>query len=299
MAATRFADRRAAGQALGERLRATHARRSDAVVLGLPRGGVLVAAGVAAALAAPLDVLVVRKLGLPWQPELAMGAIAAVGDTVETVRVGTVLAAARVDPETFETVRQQELVELRRRESAYRDGRPPVAVGGPNGDRRGRRPRHRRHHAAPRSSPSGVRPREPSPPPSRRVAVRLLGAGGRRRRAWSASRPRTGSARSARPTRTSPRPRTPRSVPPSRRPRARRPDGGPGRSAGGPRGPAVPCLTRGPRLGNRTPCEPVHKLGSRVRGGPGGGADVGGATTGCHGSATVPSASGFAWCTCC
>ena len=67
-------------------------------MLGLPRGGVLVAAGVAAALAAPLDVLVVRKLGLPWQPELAMGAIAAVGDAVETVRVSTVLAAAGVEP---------------------------------------------------------------------------------------------------------------------------------------------------------------------------------------------------------
>ena len=130
MGTTRFTDRAAAGQALGERLSATHARRSDAVVLGLPRGGVLVAAGVAARLAAPLDVLVVRKLGLPWQPELAMGAIAAVGETVEMVRVGSVLAAARVDPETFESVRQQELIELRRRESAYRDGRPPVAVAG-------------------------------------------------------------------------------------------------------------------------------------------------------------------------
>ena len=127
---TRFADRRAAGQALGERLSAESGRRGDVVVLGLPRGGVLVAAGVAAALTAPLDVLVVRKLGLPWQPELAMGAIAAVGDAVETVRVGTVLAAAGVDPETFERVRQQELGELRRREAAYRDGRPPLAVAG-------------------------------------------------------------------------------------------------------------------------------------------------------------------------
>jgi putative phosphoribosyl transferase len=127
---TRFADRWAAGQALGERLSATRAQGGDAVVLGLPRGGVLVAAGVAARLAAPLDVLVVRKLGLPWQPELAMGAIAAVGETVETVRVDSVMAAARVDPETFEAVRRQELVELRRREAAYRDGRPPVAVGG-------------------------------------------------------------------------------------------------------------------------------------------------------------------------
>ena len=130
MAVTRFADRWAAGQALGVRLSATDIRGSETVVLGLPRGGVLVAAGVAAALAAPLDVLVVRKLGLPWQPELAMGAIAAVGDTVETVRVDTVLAGAGVDPATFETVRQQELAELRRREIAYRDGRPPVAVAG-------------------------------------------------------------------------------------------------------------------------------------------------------------------------
>jgi putative phosphoribosyl transferase len=128
--ATRFADRRAAGQALGERLSSTDGRRNDPLVLGLPRGGVLVAVGVAEALAAPLDVLVVRKLGLPWQPELAMGAIAAVGDTVETVRVGAVLAAAGVDPETFEKVRQSELAELRRRESAYRDGRPPAAVAG-------------------------------------------------------------------------------------------------------------------------------------------------------------------------
>jgi len=128
--ATRFADRRAAGLALGERLSATDRPQGNTVVLGLPRGGVLVAAGVAAALAAPLDVLVVRKLGLPWQPELAMGAIAAVGDTVETVRVGAVLAAAGVDPETFETVRQRELEELRRREVAYRNGRPPLAVAG-------------------------------------------------------------------------------------------------------------------------------------------------------------------------
>ncbi len=128
--ATRFADRRAAGRALGERLVATGLARGDTVVLGLPRGGVVVAAGVAAALGAPLDVLVVRKLGLPWQPELAMGAIAAVGDTVETVKVDAVLVEAGVDPETFEKVRQQELNELRRREAAYRDGRPPVAVAG-------------------------------------------------------------------------------------------------------------------------------------------------------------------------
>ena len=186
MATTRFADRRAAGQALGERLSTTDAQRGDTVVLGLPRGGVLVAAGVAAALAVPLDVLVVRKLGLPWQPELAMGAIAAVGDTVETVRVDTVLAAARVDPETFETVRQQELAELRRREAAYRDGRPPVAVAGrtvivvddglatgATMQRRGRR--------RPPSGPARRHRRGP-----RRVTDRLCGAGATSSTNWSA-----------------------------------------------------------------------------------------------------------------
>jgi predicted phosphoribosyltransferase len=126
----RFTDRRAAGKALGERLAVTDAPRHDVVVLGLPRGGVVVAAEVAAALDAPLDVLVVRKLGLPWQPELAMGAIAAVGDTVETVRVGTVLEAAQVHPDTFESVRGLELAELRRREVVYRGGRPAVTVAG-------------------------------------------------------------------------------------------------------------------------------------------------------------------------
>jgi predicted phosphoribosyltransferase len=128
MGSRRFADRRAAGRALGERL--TGSVSGDAVVLGLPRGGVLVAAEVASVLDAPLDVLVVRKLGLPWQPELAMGAIAGVGDAVETVRVESVLAAVDVPPAAFEEVRQRELTELQRREAAYRGGRPPVPLAG-------------------------------------------------------------------------------------------------------------------------------------------------------------------------
>jgi len=123
-----FADRRAAGRALGERLAV--ARPADAIVLGLPRGGVILAAEVARALDAPLDVLVVRKLGLPWQPELAMGAIAAVGDTVETVRVDSVLIAAHVPPDVFDEVLHEELAELRRRELAYRGNRPPAALRG-------------------------------------------------------------------------------------------------------------------------------------------------------------------------
>jgi putative phosphoribosyl transferase len=124
----RFADRDEAGRALA----AVVAERvaGEAVVLGLPRGGVIVAAPVAAALRAALDVLLVRKLGLPWRPELAMGAIAAVGDRVETVRNREVLAAAGVDEAAFAAVRDRELVELRRRAEAYRGDRPPVPVRG-------------------------------------------------------------------------------------------------------------------------------------------------------------------------
>ena len=277
MAATRFADRRAAGQALGERLSTTDARQGDTVVLGLPRGGVLVAAGVAAALGVPMDVLVVRKLGLPWQPELAMGAIAAVGDTVETVRVDTVLAAARVDPETFETVWQQELAELRRREAAYRDGRPPMAVAGrtvivvDDGLATGAT-MQAAVVAVRRQAPRGITPRFPSAhrPPVRRSATSSTN--------WSASPPRAGSGRSARPMPTSPRPPTPRSVPPSPTPRARRLSWSAG-SGGGLGGPAVPCLTCGPRLVNR---RLVNQF-TRLVGGSwrlGGGADVRGATTG-------------------
>jgi putative phosphoribosyl transferase len=129
----RFADRRDAGRVLAvavrEALRRHSAERSEpALVLGLPRGGVVVAAEVAAALPAPLDVLVVRKLGLPWQPELAMGAIAAVGDVVETVRTAPVLAAAHVAESAFEEVWDAELAELRRREAAYRGNQPACAV---------------------------------------------------------------------------------------------------------------------------------------------------------------------------
>jgi putative phosphoribosyl transferase len=122
----RFADRRDAGRALAVALR-DGALLRDPVVLGLPRGGVVVAAEVAAALGAPLDVVLVRKLGLPSQPELAMGAIAAAGDQVETVRT---LVAARAGDAAFAAVRERELTELRRRETAYRDGRKPVPLSG-------------------------------------------------------------------------------------------------------------------------------------------------------------------------
>src|SRR6266702_5548930 len=124
-----YADRGDAGRALAELL-SHYTAQADVVVLGLPRGGVPVAARVATALGAPLDVLVVRKLGLPWQPELAMGAIAGVGDEVELIRNDPVLTRSRVSPRVFDSVYRRELLELRRREDSYRGGRPPAQIRG-------------------------------------------------------------------------------------------------------------------------------------------------------------------------
>src|SRR3954470_23695511 len=121
----RFADRRDAGRALAAALGDDVGR--DPVVLGLPRGGVVVAAEVAAALGAPLDVVLVRKLGLPGQPELAMGAIAAAGDAIETVRTP---AAVRGGEAVFAAVRDRELTELRRGERTSRAGHEPVPLAG-------------------------------------------------------------------------------------------------------------------------------------------------------------------------
>jgi predicted phosphoribosyltransferase len=121
-----FGDRREAGLVLADRLR-QFADQGNVVVLALPRGGVPVAYEVARALAAPLDVFVVRKLGLPGHPELAMGAIAS-GD----VRVlnEEVLESYPVSRAAIEAVARAERLELERRERAYRDGRPPVPIEG-------------------------------------------------------------------------------------------------------------------------------------------------------------------------
>ena len=124
----RFVDRVDAGRHLAEAL--VHLAGTDLVVLGLPRGGVPVAAEVARSLDAPLDVLVVRKLGLPWHPELAMGAIAGVGGALEEVRNEQVNRQARVSDEILDEVRAREVDELRRREQAYRGDRPAVDVRG-------------------------------------------------------------------------------------------------------------------------------------------------------------------------
>lgn len=122
----RFVDRREAGVALADRL-GQFAGGEDIVVLALPRGGVPVGYEVARALGAPLDVFVVRKLGLPGHPELAMGAIASGG-----VRVlnEDVLESIAVSPNAIDAVTRTEQSELERRERAYRDGRPLVPIEG-------------------------------------------------------------------------------------------------------------------------------------------------------------------------
>jgi putative phosphoribosyl transferase len=120
-----FADRTEAGQRLAERL--ADLRGQDVVVLGLPRGGVPVAYEVARALGAPLDVIVVRKLGVPYQPELAMGAIGENGVRVADARV---LRACRITPVELEGVEARERAEVDRRAQRFRGDRPRISLAG-------------------------------------------------------------------------------------------------------------------------------------------------------------------------
>lgn len=122
----RYRDRREAGQRLAERL-LDYRDRPDVVVLGLPRGGVVVAYEVARRLHAPLDVFVVRKLGAPGQEELAMGAIASGGVRVLNSAVVDVWG---IPSRVIEEVTEQEQRELERREKLYRGARPPLPVEG-------------------------------------------------------------------------------------------------------------------------------------------------------------------------
>jgi predicted phosphoribosyltransferase len=121
-----FKDRADAGRRLAAKL-ASYAGRPDLMVLALPRGGVPVGYEVARALGAPLDVLVVRKLGVPGQTELAMGAIATGG-----VRVlnQSVLDSLGIPPTVVEVIAAREGQELERRERLYRGNRPPIDVRG-------------------------------------------------------------------------------------------------------------------------------------------------------------------------
>ena len=119
-----FEDRRHAGRLLASRLK-QYGSRKDVVVLGLPRGGIPVAFEVARALAAPLDVFVVRKLGVPNCEELAMGAIASGGVRILNEEL---IRRLRVSAERVDEVSEREGAELARRERAYRDHRPAVPV---------------------------------------------------------------------------------------------------------------------------------------------------------------------------
>nr|WP_297425763.1 phosphoribosyltransferase [uncultured Actinotalea sp.] len=120
-----FTDRDDAGRRLAARLQ--HLHGEDLVVLGLPRGGVPVAARVAEALGAPLDVVVVRKLGVPWQPELAMGAL---GEEGVLVLDEEVLGSTRLEEEDVERVAERERAELDRRTARFRGDRSRVPVAG-------------------------------------------------------------------------------------------------------------------------------------------------------------------------
>lgn len=119
-------DRHDAGRQLGRHL-AKLRDWPDTLVLGLPRGGVPVAAEVARALGAPLDVCMVRKLGVPHYPEVAMGAVASGG--VEWLN-RALLEQIRLTPQEIVRVRQQELLELQRRETLYRSGREKLSLEG-------------------------------------------------------------------------------------------------------------------------------------------------------------------------
>jgi putative phosphoribosyl transferase len=121
-----FRDRTDAGRQLADKLR-HYADRDDVIVLALPRGGVPVAVEVADALGAPLDIFLVRKLGVPGQEELAMGAIASGGVRVLNDQV---IRMVRPSQAAIDRVAAEEQWELERREREYRGGQPPLDLRG-------------------------------------------------------------------------------------------------------------------------------------------------------------------------
>lgn len=121
-----FIDRREAARRLAPLL-AEYAERPDTIVLGLPRGGVLVAAEVASSLQLPLDIFTVRKLGVPWNRELAVGALATGGVQVLDRDLMDELGLSMRD---MTPVIEEELVELARRDRVFRGGRPPLDLEG-------------------------------------------------------------------------------------------------------------------------------------------------------------------------
>lgn len=120
----RFSNRREAGRALSEKL-LKYSGREDVIVLALPRGGVPVAYEVGLALKLPVDVWIVRKLGLPGHEELAIGAIASGGTRILNTDI---IRAVRLNQDIIDNVVEQELQELKRREGQYRGNRPALNV---------------------------------------------------------------------------------------------------------------------------------------------------------------------------
>ncbi|HON10383.1 MAG TPA: phosphoribosyltransferase [Chitinispirillaceae bacterium] len=122
----RYRDRAEAGRELAKRLQ-KYAGMPDLLVLALPRGGIVVAYEVSISLNGELDVFLVRKLGAPYEPELAMGAIAEGGILLLNDAVVKYLSISK---ETIEETAQQELAELQRRQQLYRNGRPSPRISG-------------------------------------------------------------------------------------------------------------------------------------------------------------------------
>lgn len=122
-----FRDRQAAGRALAERL--AHLRGAAATVLALPRGGVPLGAEIARALGLPLDLMMVRKVGLPGQPELALAAVA--GPAAEVLVVNHDIAALEgIGPDEIERLAAPQRAEIARRRTLYLQGRPPPDLAG-------------------------------------------------------------------------------------------------------------------------------------------------------------------------
>jgi len=123
----RFRNRADAGRRLAKALASYKKRQS--VVLALPRGGVTIAAEVCAALSAPLDLILVRKIGVPFQPELAMGAVVD-GSAFVVVRNEDVIQYANIDEATFNAIRDTELSEIKQRRQRYLGTRDRVEIAG-------------------------------------------------------------------------------------------------------------------------------------------------------------------------
>jgi len=123
----RFANRSEAGKQLAKALE--HYRGQDVVVLALPRGGVPVATEVASHLGAPLDLLLVRKIGVPWRPELAIGAVID-GSNPTVVRNEKTIRFSGVSDAEFDDICQSQLAEIERRRRLYFADRPPAEIAG-------------------------------------------------------------------------------------------------------------------------------------------------------------------------